>query len=157
VILLRWSWTVRFATYATARLASQPVLVLPPLLGGAVVAVIERRCGFVVCSVLFVLTVVLASVMLLAVLRRQVRRQLSAARAEVQEYALSAAALDVGFGRDRHSLPLSELYVVGSGRSWLTLRRRGLGRNPLILFFDDPALVPAAAAIVDQHGASQHL
>ena len=155
MILLQWGWTFRFATYVQATLASQPGLVLLPLLGGAVVALVERGDGPVAVTVLFVVTVVLAFVAMLVVLRRQARRQLAAAGAHVQVYALSAASVEIGLGRDRHSLPLSELFVVRSGSAWLMLRRRGMGRRPMILFFDDAALVPVAAAIIDEHGASR--
>ena len=151
--LLQWSWTFRFATYAQARLVSQPVLLVPAVLGGAVVGFIERGYGTVAVVALVVLTLALATVGTLYVLRREVRRQVAAAGSDVQEYALSAVSLDVGLGRDRQSLPLSELYVVRVGSDWLTLRRRGMGRRPAILFFDDAALVPQARDIIEQHGA----
>jgi hypothetical protein len=154
VTLLQWSWTLRFGPYARATFASQPVLLVVPFAAGVLVSVVVGRDSSLFAHLVFALVTVLALVVVLLVsVASGLQRLRRATGTTVQRYTLTTDVLQLALGQDQLSVPLRELTVARTGREWLALRRRAMGNRRLLLFFDDPSLLPQARALVEQHGA----
>lgn len=150
---LRWSWHVRFRPYARASLASQPLNLVGALMVGLALALLLGR-GLPVGARIGAGIVLAAAVVLLWVvlLHRQLRRRRQTARGLVQTYELGPDTLSLSVGKDTYTLPTSDLAVSAHGRDWVAVRRPALGRRPLLLFVDDPALVPQIEAVLGGPG-----
>ena len=147
--LLEWTWTLRFGQYARATFASQPVLLVVPFGAALLLALVLRGdLGGTGAVVAFVATVVLTTAVMLLSVALGLRRLRAATRSSVQSYAITQDAVDVALGEDRYSLPRAELSVARSGSDWIAVRRRAMGTRRLILFFDDPLLVPQALGLL---------
>ena len=158
MILLQWRATLRFAPYVRAAVGSQRTIfvvwgVAGLALGawlwslGLAMLAVEATLGFWA----FLVVLLLVSV---AQLLGRLRRVHATSTLE-QWYTVTPDAVEIALGRDRASIPLSELRVVGSGLDWVAAQRRAMGRRRVTLYFDDPALVPRLVDIVAQRGATQ--
>ena len=76
------------------------------------------------------------------------RRLRSSTGSGVQRYSIGTDAVEVLLGQDLVSLPRADLVVARSGRDWVALGRRGMRARRIVLFFDDPLLVPQALGLL---------
>lgn len=149
MILLQWSWTLRFEPYARATFATQPILVALPLVAGVVAGfVVQDDFGLFGATLYGFFVLCLLAVVLLVVVALGLRRLRRATDATVQRYVITDQAVEIFLGDDRYSLPRPDLSVARSASDWVALRRRAMGGRRLILFFDDPLLVPHALSVL---------
>ena len=151
MILVQWSWTLRFGPYARASFATQPVLLALPVLVGLVAGYLVRddfgTFGATLYGLLMAAVVVVLLLVLVATGLRRVRR---VTRSTVQQYTITVDAVEIAVGQDRYSVPRSELSLVRTGPDWLALRRRAVAGRRMILFFDDPLVKPHVLSVLAQ-------
>jgi hypothetical protein len=151
---MQWSWTLRFGPYARATFATQPVLLVLPVLVGLVAGYLVHddfgALGAATYGLFMAGVVVVLMLVLVAGGLRRVRR---ATRSTVQQYTITPDAVEIAVGQDRYSVPRSVLSLVRTGPDWVALRRRAMGTRRMILFFDDPLLKPHVLSILGRAAA----